>query len=694
MIIHSSPFLRCVQTSIAISSGMSQYNGHNAVSKFDRADRAPPASRSRGESSQERSSRPLSTINDEEGDFRRQRGFSPSGSNTRIKLRLDAFLGEWLSPEYYESITPPPDSVLMLAGAKAELLHRGEPVSAEERHPTTVRRKNSTTGLWGSPTMTPPDTPTNEFDDEDDVDLDLPLHPIPRSRTASHSSDGGSLRLAMRGVLPRKTGYVPPTPVYAISPQDPIPSGYVAHARDHCVDVDIHWDSMRPPQNWGDGGKFGEEWSSMHRRFRNGLDSMISWYRHHVESSHQRGGHLRTRHPPSPYEEEDEDTDTVLVLVSHGAGCNALIGALTNQPVLLDIGMASLTMAVRRERPLSPPPPLSPTGRRSSHSTEFQLAQEYEVALTASTDHLRNSTANSQASSPLEIASPTSLRSLAPGLLQRSNTLPLRPSHTTPPTRHISPAPSKTRSTSVSKASFIGSPLNPNSSPDGKPASPKTWMEAHQAPPSPQLAPVTEASDTTTRPGTFRSDSAQPGTGLWNAKPTTPGPGLWQKPANVPHSGPGSAALPVPKIPAPSRELQEKTKPTIILPGPPTIEDQRLEQWMIDQTTGISAPHGAQRSDTKTVTFAQSTKQASAAQSSSPNKSPADANGDDEHEHHIDEMSRWHDEERAGEHAPRIYKTPSEIRLHELGMKRRWTMNDERNQERAKDNDWRMEAWM
>jgi hypothetical protein len=39
-------------------------------------------------------------------------------------IRVDAFLGEWLSPDYFESITPPPSSIMMVASAKADLLRR------------------------------------------------------------------------------------------------------------------------------------------------------------------------------------------------------------------------------------------------------------------------------------------------------------------------------------------------------------------------------------------------------------------------------------------------------------------------------------------------------------------------------------------------------------------------------------------
>ena len=55
----------------------------------------------------------------------------PRKGEEKILLRIDAFLGEWLSPDYYEDITPPPNSTLMVAGAKADLLRRGDNLQAQ-----------------------------------------------------------------------------------------------------------------------------------------------------------------------------------------------------------------------------------------------------------------------------------------------------------------------------------------------------------------------------------------------------------------------------------------------------------------------------------------------------------------------------------------------------------------------------------
>jgi hypothetical protein len=120
---------------------------------------------------------------------------------------------------------------------------------------------------------------------------------------------------------------------------------------------------------------------------------MIAWYEEHGTSVSGKDG--------SSEDDDDLDADTVLILVTHGAGCNALIGALTNQPVLLDVGMASLTMAVRKPESGDAQPPISPQPKQAKRgSIDLGIADEYTMVLTASTEHLR------APSSPLGMSSP------------------------------------------------------------------------------------------------------------------------------------------------------------------------------------------------------------------------------------------------------------------------------------------------
>jgi hypothetical protein len=234
-----------------------------------------------------------------------------------------------------------------------------------------------------------------------------------RDRTSSLSSivgNGSRFRTHSPNQVTRSTTaehgtYQAPIPTYAISQSDPIPAGYVAHARDACADVDYQWDSMREPQIWGHGGEYGEEWSSMHKRFRNGLKQMIHWYLTTDDpGSFATKSSNSPRIPHSPMhdhfdflEEDGAETDLVLILVTHGAGCNALIGALTNQPVLLDVGMASLTMAVRKPTPVNTP--ASSPGHSRANSRNMTISEQYEVKLIANTEHLRSSTPSTPSSS-------------------------------------------------------------------------------------------------------------------------------------------------------------------------------------------------------------------------------------------------------------------------------------------------------
>jgi hypothetical protein len=292
---------------------------------------------------------------------------------------------------------------MMVTGAKAELLRREDYSGL-----THIQHKPSTStgfpGGWGSVSEVEKGNDIDPLSSMSSIGQALPR----RDRTSSLSSMGIFGRNPSRSTTPltlpplaEHGAYHPPQLAYAISSSDPIPSGFVSHARDACVDVDYQWDSMREPQMWGDGGAFGEEWSSMHKRFRRGLQQMINWYKTSDDP-----GKLATKTPTSPIitkspnnhgqkpveaseDDEEVDTDLVLILVTHGAGCNALIGALTNQPVLLDVGMASLTMAVRKPTPASSPAS-SPSHSRSS-SKNLSISDQYDVKLIANTEHLRTS---------------------------------------------------------------------------------------------------------------------------------------------------------------------------------------------------------------------------------------------------------------------------------------------------------------
>jgi hypothetical protein len=286
---------------------------------------------------------------------------------------LDAFLGEWLSPSYFEFITPPPESVMMLASAKADLLRRED----YTHYPnfTSHHHSNSQGQLWSPIARESSPTPFNGGQSNARESMANSVS-SPIDFSASNRSD----QLGQQ----RAPGYVSPVPHYAVSSNNTIPPGYVSHARDACVAIDYQWDSTRSALDWGDGGTFPEEWPAMHKRFRAGVQSLVDWYS--AADKPTRPVTRTVRAEPSDDSatgEDDVETESVVILVSHGAGCNALIGAITHQPVLMDVAMASLTMAVRK-------PEAGQSGSPESSKTTPPVHELYDLKLFADTDHLRS----------------------------------------------------------------------------------------------------------------------------------------------------------------------------------------------------------------------------------------------------------------------------------------------------------------
>lgn len=279
-------------------------------------------------------------------------------------LRLDSFLGEWQSPEYYENITPPPASSLMIGTAKAELLKREDYTMYTEPVSANPKPRARTSSLWaGSP-----------------------------NRTGSPSPDGtspfttGDLSSALTDAMDETACYTPLRPTYAISGSGKILDGFVAHARDECVTVDCQWDSSRGADNFGDGGTLPEEWTTMHKRFRRGVKRMLNWYATAESPTEPISGHGKSNPKPA---EADEDIETVVVIVSHGAGCNALIGAITHQPVLMDVGIASITLGTRKESLDYAKESRSVERCDSSGRALVAVDTMYEIRISASSEHLR-----------------------------------------------------------------------------------------------------------------------------------------------------------------------------------------------------------------------------------------------------------------------------------------------------------------
>lgn len=543
VVIHSSPFLRCLQTSVAIAAGMAQHQPSNEAARKPSVGHRSPTqlhSASPKLKAMEGSRSPtLAPIAEPRGhDFAHdlaRKALTERKKYRRAKLRVDAFLGEWLNPQYFEHITHPPPSAMMVTAAKAELM-QNEPIDTFTPSISTTRTPSSS--LWGGVNGTGSSksagtSRSGTMDDLSHLRLEDPS-PAPTTRSRASSEVGstisaggpprpkspyrsGHFNMTQNSTIPKQetSQYIAPTPSWAVSSSDVIPRGYVSHARQACTNVDFQWDSSRSPQAWGDGGDYGEEWSSMHKRFRRGLNNVVDWYSHH--SADDRGEDaLGFDQAEKHLDEIDDDEDLVIILVTHGAGCNALIGAMTGQPVLLDVGMASLTMAVRKDNA----PPAKPTKRSSAdkpdspqqttlldgyrrESLDTGLSSVYEMRLVASSEHLRPGADTRKPSVPPSAAYRDNLPRFRENFEQTSISSPLSQNW-----RFGEPTPRNSGSTSAA----LGSIRRPS---------------VTSPPASTATAPPLAKANTTTAVPTLASLAPTPATGLWTPPSArTPSPAL------------------------------------------------------------------------------------------------------------------------------------------------------------------------
>ncbi|KAK6342438.1 hypothetical protein TWF718_007839 [Orbilia javanica] len=382
VIIHTSPFLRCVQTSIAVTAGMSQYFSDINV-KAVTPDGSSSGSSSGGNSTE---------------------GASKLVVHPRPMLRVDGFLSEWLCEDYFTDITPPPATDLMVGTAKIDLM-----------------RPSSAGGLRKDGTTIAPTKPSQTH-------ISPPHH---HSHHRAHS-----------------VGFVPPVATSAIGKNEPIPRGHVSHAKEF-IDIDYSYDSLR----YGDGGEYGEEWGRMHKRVKIGFEKIIKDYAdgevkpclknssaNSFEQLVAAAAAARAAQEEDPKGEpsnskgvekpKDVPGSTIIIFISHGAICNALIGAMTHKPVLMDMGIASMSMGVLIPSSTAPPALPAPSQPKTTEiAPTFQLPgfggiedltdsedpislpssnlytpytapppqdtsaasgiPQYDVKITASTDHLR-----------------------------------------------------------------------------------------------------------------------------------------------------------------------------------------------------------------------------------------------------------------------------------------------------------------
>ncbi|KAG9705993.1 hypothetical protein KCU69_g4049, partial [Aureobasidium melanogenum] len=360
------------------------------------------------------------------------------------------------------------------------------------------------------------------------------------------------------------------------------------------------WDSMRDPQRWGDGGRFGEEWSQMHKRFRHGLSSMVDWY-DTTQSESKQPAH--DSHEAAPAAIDDDDEDLVVVLITHGAGCNALIGALTNQPVLLDVGMASLTMAIRKDdasaslsmsehiSPVVSPalgnsPALGPADAvprplpRRQSSMDSGLSSHYEMKIVASSEHLRPGVDPTKAPAPVT-ASPN---------LSASQTVPQSRSR---------------RFGSASSHASAGAPVDSNWNLPEPRARINSSLGSMRRPSRPIVTPVVTSPVV---PSAVKNDSP---TGLWN--PTSAQDSDSPKFLNtLARSNSLAARLSTHKVPTPERsvspgadsrsiaaeteEIAVKEEAKSSVSALPTVDDTpppKLARSLSQKGLWGSAPNGA-----------------------------------------------------------------------------------------------------
>lgn len=388
VVIHTSPFLRCIQTSIAISSGLA-----SRPSLLVEARRAL-------------SPLQLSQISQDAGATgNKPRWSRPVGK--KAVLRIDAWLGEWLSPSYFEHITPPPGSVMMLASAKATLLkpenYHSYPHIQTRAHSNSLVQNTSSGHLWGSagarvgpsPLSAAPISAAGNgsnsapLENMDNIEKALPQLESRQAVGWAHSHRG-TIESQRPSTAPPAASdaevgaYDPPVPSFSISKNAPIPEGYVNHAKDTCVIVDYQWDSMRPPYDWGDGGELPEEWSDMHKRFSKGLQKMVDWYTIEEEpatavTSEAIRPKMADGSETRVEDGNEDDIETVVILVSHGAGCNAMIGAIEHKPALMDVSLSSISLATLKSKNSS----------SSSNHDGARMHHRYDLKLKANVEHLR-----------------------------------------------------------------------------------------------------------------------------------------------------------------------------------------------------------------------------------------------------------------------------------------------------------------
>ena len=385
VVMHSSPYLRCTQTAIAVSSGIvkayDESRCTNQPETLCRSQQGVVEDSKRQEANASSSSSAAQSLMESSEVYRK--GLSPERLSSkdktrRIKLRLDTFLGEWLTADYFEHMYASPNAKHLLESAKADLL-RG-PESMGDDSDNTIdsvdTQETFTNYLLGDNSKRV--IATNNISEEDfqpqghaggENFMRTTFKKCDMNLSTIFSAECG-LDNVMERASPNRD---------RLSRFNSIPRGVIDQARAASIEFDSQWDSTKEPLLCGNGGVLGEDWSSMHHRLTTGLHRLLSWYTneglHNLEPS-------EATYAPSI---EEYESDEILIIVTHGAACNALIGAFKNQPVVVDVGTSSFTMFVRKDDVDGNPLKYHVT----SLTSPCNLSDIYNLELLAETQHLQ-----------------------------------------------------------------------------------------------------------------------------------------------------------------------------------------------------------------------------------------------------------------------------------------------------------------
>ena len=297
VIIHSSPYKRCVQTALAVGAGLGMALEDGLVRAVNAEDDLVP--------------------------LKEEHNAHHSLRARRIKLRLDAFLGEWLTPDYFNHSASSPNTAEMISAAKVNLLRR--PEVSEEAQMLLNNIQNADF-----------EVKKRQYSDYDNGDFFF--NGMTKTFSTGAKSDH-SIDYQRSPQFINDLAASNHQPIF-----ESLPAGLAEHASSAFVEFDHQWDSTRQAMRENDGEELEETWGAMHSRFRNGLRELLSSY---TMESLQKPSHAG--HPQSIASEKELENETVLVIVTHGSGCNALIGTMANQPAVLEVDTSSLTMFVRKD---------------------------------------------------------------------------------------------------------------------------------------------------------------------------------------------------------------------------------------------------------------------------------------------------------------------------------------------------------